>query len=276
MPGFKLGRIPRDLSRRALTLENYLRPHPVSGALGLEPVTDSEDIDRATRVTDWPLYCNGVGDPGNPPASPDGIGDCTIAEAAHAYTALGVYAGKPQALFSAAEVISVYSRVGGYDPATGANDNGCQMQDVLADQRENGMTDLSGTVHKVTAYAALGNPADITMLSRVLKTFGYVYVGIRCPASTQTQFGNGPWTYVPGSPIEGGHAIGLHRRQPYGARVGVFSMATWGALQPTTISFIENYIDEAWAVITQDWIEASGSSCDGIALAQLEADMRFV
>ena len=276
MPRFKHGRIARDTSRWAPTLENYLRTHPKTAMSGLETVADSEDVDRATKVYDWPMYCNGEGDPGNPPGSPDGIGDCTIAEAAHAYTALSVYAGKPQVLFSDQEIISTYSAISGYDPATGANDNGCQMQDVLAYNRATGMTDVDGNVHKVLMYAALGNPSDITMLSQVLKTFGYVYIGVNCPQSAQEQFGNGPWTYVPGSPIEGGHCIGLHRRQPYGSRVGVFDMATWGALQPTTISFIANYTEEAWAVVTQDWIEANGSSCDGIALAQLESDMRFV
>ena len=271
---FKLGRIARDTSRWAPALEDYLRPAPVSGTQGLEPVADSEDVDRATKVYDWPMYSNGP-DPGNPPASPDGIGDCTCAEMAHAYTALGVYAGKPQVLFSDSEVISVYSRISGYDPATGGNDNGCQMQDVLADQRQNGMTDVNGNVHKVTAYAALRSPSDITLLSQVLKTFGFAYIGINCPQSAEDEFGQ-VWTYVPGSPILGGHAIGLHRRQPYGSRVGVFDMASWGALQPAAISFISHYVEEAWAVVTPDWIEANGASVDGIALAQLEADMKYV
>ena len=275
MPG-KFGRLPRDTTRFAPALEDYLRTHPKTGATGLEHVADSEDVDRASKVTTWPLYCNGDGDPGNPPASPDGIGDCTIAEMGHAFTALGVYAGKPQVLFDDAAIIQAYSDVSGYDPQTGNNDNGCQMQDVLAYCRTTGIPDTAGNVHKVLAYAALRNPGDITLLSRVLKTFGYAYIGIDCPASAQDEFGQSPWTYVPGSPILGGHAIGLHRRQPYGSRVGVFDMASWGALQPATISFLTHYVTEAWCVVTQDWIEANGSSCDGISLSQLEADMRLV
>ena len=264
MPRFKYGRIARDTSRWAPALEDYLRTAPVSGTQGLEPVADSEDVDRATKVYDWPMYAN------------DSIGDCTVAEAAHAYTALGVYAGKPQVLFADSEIISTYSRISGYDPATGANDNGCQMQDVLADQRQNGMTDVNGNVHKVLMYAALRNPTDIGLLARVLKTFGYVYLGVDLQQAQEDAFGKEPWAYVPGSPVLGGHCIGLHRRQPYGSRVGVFQMASWGALQPSTISFIQGCVVEAWAAITPDWIEANGSSCDSIALAQLESDMRFV
>lgn len=275
MTAGKLGRVQRDTSRWAPTLEAYLRTHPVSGKAGLEPVGPGEEVDRASKVTDWPMYCNGA-DPGNPPASPDGIGDCTIAEASHAFTALGVYAGKEQVLFADEEIIAAYSAISGYDPSTGANDNGCQMQDVLAYLRSTGLADVNGQVHKVTAYAALGDPTDISLMSQVLKTFGYVYLGLDLPQSAEEQFGTEPWTYVPWSPTLGGHCVGLHRRDPYGTKVGVFQLASWGALQPATIGFLRHTVTEAWAVITQDWIEANGATCDGIMLAQLESDMALV
>ena len=259
---FKLGRNRRDTSRFALTVEDYLRPHPVSGAL--EQVASSEDVDRASKVTDWPVYLN------------DRIGDCTIAAIAHSFTAEAVTAGKPQVLFDDSEITRAYSAVSGYDPATGASDDGAQMQDVLALMRQNGLTDTHGNVHTVSAYAALGRPSSPQLLSQCLKTFGSVYVGIDCPQSAEDEFGNGPWTYVPGSPILGGHAISLHRRQPYGSKIGVFGFSTWGALQPVTIPFLAHYVSEAWIFITDDWIEANGSTMDGVSLAQLESDMRFV
>lgn len=263
---FKLGRVARDEARWAPVLEDYLRPHPVlkQAAGGLEKVADSEDVDRASRVDCWPAYENTV------------IGDCTFAGIAHGYTAAGVYADRPQVLFSDREVVAAYSRVSGYDPVTGTGDSGCQMQDVLKDQAEHGMTDVAGGRHTVIAYAALGSPSDPLLLSRVLKTFGFAYLGIACPRSAQEQFGTGPWTFVPDSPVEGGHCVSLHRREPYGTAVGVFQVSTWGALQPVTLPFLAHYVEEAWAVITADWLEVNGSSCDGIALAQLEADMKFV
>jgi hypothetical protein len=275
MPGFKLGRLPRDTSRWAPTLEDYLRTAPRGGTAGLLPVSDSEDVNLATKVTDIPMYMNGP-DPGNPPASPDGIGDCTIAGMAHAFTAMAVYAGKPQPLFSDAAILAAYCAVSGYDPATGADDNGAQMQDVLAYMRTAGMPDTTGKVHKVIAYAALGNPADLLLLSECLATWGSVYTGINCPQSAEDQFGNGPWLYEPDSPIIGGHAISLHRRRPYGSVTGVWDFSTWGALQPVTDPFIGHLAEEAWIFCTQDWIEASGETCDGVALSQLISDMRFV
>ena len=258
---FRLGRNRRDTSRFALTIEDYLRPHPRTGAL--ERVTDSEDVDRASRVRSWPMYRN------------DAIGDCTVAAMAHSFTAMEVFAGKPETEFSDSEITRAYSAVSGYDPATGEGDNGAQLQDVLAFMRAGGIADEAGNTHAVTAYAALGRPSDVQLLSQCLATFGTVYCGIDCPQSAEDQFGR-VWTYVPGSPILGGHAISLHRRQPYGSRTGVFGFSTWGALQPVTISFIAHYLTEAWVFVTPDWIEANGSSCDGVSLAQLEADMRFI
>lgn len=264
----KYGRVERDTSRFSLKFENYLRVG------GLEAVPGSADVDRASKVPEWPMYLNGP-DPANPPASPDGIGDCTIAGIMHSLAAMCVFSGQPFPLFAPAEVITAYSAVSGYNPATGADDNGAQMQDVLRYGRETGFTDTAGKLHKLVTYASLGSPSNAMLLSQVCKTFGCAYVGINCPASAQVQFGQ-IWEYVAGSPIEGGHCIGLHRRWPYGSMTGVFDYSTWGALQRATLGFNANYIEESWAFTSEDWMEANGSDIDGYALAALEADMRYV
>jgi hypothetical protein len=207
----------------------------------------------------------------------DVLGDCTIAGYAHADTALGAFSGKPEWFFSDDDIVAAYSAVSGYDPATGDNDNGAQMQDVLAYMRSAGLPDNQGSAHPVISYAALGAPSDVTLLSECLKTFGTVYLGIACPRSALDQFDAGePWTVQAGSPVEGGHAVALHRRKPYGSQVGIWYVSTWGRLQQVTIPFLRKYVEEAWVFASQDWMEANGSSCDGIALAQLESDMRFV
>jgi hypothetical protein len=274
--GLHYGRKPRDFTRFAPRLEDYLAP--VAGPLrktGLPPATGN--IDRATKVSSWPMYCNGP-DPANPPASPDGLGDCTCAAIGHMIQAWTAYAGT-EVTVPASEIITLYSAVSGYDPATGANDNGAAMQDVLDYMKSTGITDSSGHVHKVVAYAAFGNPTDETLLAQVLDVFGTVYSGIACPESAQTEFGNGPWTYVPGSPIEGGHAICLQRRANGGN--GIDNFVTWGALQPATRGFVYNYMSEAqggeaWAVVTQDWVNANGTTVLGMDLSQLISDMQFV
>lgn len=253
---YKLGRLPRDYSRFAPTLDDY------RSRAGLPVVQATADVDRATEVSQWPMYDN------------DTLGDCTVAGIAHVIGAMAVYGGHPLPLFANTEIVRVYSAVSGYDPQTGANDNGANMQTVLDYIKSDGITDTTGKVHKIVAYAAFRNPKDTTLLAEVLNTFGAAYVGIDCPASAQTEFGK-LWTWQPTSPIEGGHAIGFHRREPLTA-TGSIVYSTWGALQPATPEFHEHYSEESWAVVSQDWLEANGDSPEGLNVTQLLADMSLV
>ena len=48
----------------------------------------TQDVDRASEVTDWPMYLN------------DALGDCTIAGEGHLFGALSLYGLGTEALFS--------------------------------------------------------------------------------------------------------------------------------------------------------------------------------
>jgi hypothetical protein len=253
---FKLGRLPRDLTRYAPTYEDYR----ASG--GLHVIPNFADVNRATKVPQWPMYCN------------DRLNCCTVAGIAHVIAAMTVYGDHPFPLFPDDEIIRIYSAVSGYDPMTGANDNGASMQAVLDYVRTNGITDRAGKTHRVVMYAAFGTPNSPALLAEVLNVFGAVYTGVHCPKSAMTEFGK-LWTWSPDSPIVGGHAIGLHRRMSYSAN-GPFDWSTWGALQQSTLGFAEHYIEESWAVVSEDWLASNGKTCGGLDLAQLEVDMHLV
>lgn len=244
---FKHGRLPRDTSRHALRLEDYV------AASGLP--TAPLEVDRASKVASWPVYGN------------DTIGDCTCAAAGHMIQAWTAYAGTEVTL-PQSDIITAYSAVSGYDPSTGANDNGAQLQDVCKYWQQTG---VGG--HKIAGYAALGDPTDLDLLRGVLSVFGAVYVGINCPESAQTQFGQ-VWEWEPSSPIDGGHAICL--QQTVTDETGIMHFVTWGALQKATTAFVEHYVEEAWAVVSQDWVRANGTTIEGLDLAQLLADMKDV
>jgi len=262
----KYGRLHPDPARPRLTLEKYLNPRTALSRRGLPPVPLSADVDRASKVQSWPVYLN------------DQLGDCTVAAIGHMYGAWTTYAGNAgdaEALFTDAQVQAVYSRVGGYVPGDPSTDGGCVMQDVLADQQANGMLDVSGRAHGVAGFAAFGNPADEMLLGQVLDVFGTVYVGIDCQASILTEFSTGqPWTWTPGEAVEGGHAICLQRR--LGSGSAPLEYVTWGALQPATTNFQANAAEEAWAVVTHDWLSANGTTVEGLDLEQLLADMADV
>lgn len=259
----KYGRRHPDPARRRLTLERYLDPRTALSRSGLPPVPLNQDVDRASAVRSWPMYGN------------DSLGDCTIAAIGHMYGAWTQYATGSEALFSDTAIQETYSRVGGYVPGDPSTDNGCVMQDVLSDQHATGIDDSAGKVHRVAGYAAFGNPADEMLLGQVLDVFGTVYVGINCQASIQQEFSDGqPWTWTPGEAVEGGHAICLQRR--LGSGSAPLEYVTWGALQAATAGFQAHAAEEAWAVVTQDWLQANGTTVEGLDLRQLLADMRYV
>lgn len=246
----KLGRLAPHAAEThpRLTAEDYLI---TSSLPNLRGVT----VDWCSQVSDWPMYLN------------DSIGDCTFAAAGHAIQAMTAYASSEVTLPSSA-ILSGYEAVGGYVPGDPSTDNGANMQDVCRYWQQTG---IGG--HKISAFAEVKNCKDVYVLKQVLDLFGTVYVGINCPQSALDQFNAGEvWSYVPGSPIAGGHAIVLQRQYPAGHSVGVMDIITWGAVHPMTFKFAEEYIEEAWAVVSPDWMTAKGVSPEGLNLEQLQAD----
>jgi hypothetical protein len=266
----KLGRLPFDRERPRLTLEKYINPRAKLSQAGLPPVSLYEDVDRSSQVTSWPMYEN------------DKLGCCTIAAMAHMFGAWSRYATGTEALFTNDEIVAAYSACSGYNPADngpGGNptDAGAQMSDVLAYAQSTGFTDTTGHVHKVAGYAALGNPADEDLLGQVLDVFGSVYTGFNVQDHMMAQFeAHQPWTYEPGDAWVGGHCVPLQRRQPAGSRHGILQYITWGAAQQADFGWQANTVEEAWAVVTEDWIRANGTSVEGLDVQQLLSDMSYV
>jgi hypothetical protein len=258
----KLGRKPPDYTKSRLWLEDYVTP---ASWPKFSPV-----VDRASKVTQWPMYLN------------DTYGDCTIAGMGHLYGALTAYAHNTEAIFNNSVVEAVYERnCPTFNPSTGAGDDGCTLQGVLADQVSNGMADMFGTVHNVVAYAQMKSIGP-RWLAVALEAFGSVYLGVNLPQSAETQFSAGqPWTYVQGSPILGGHCIVLqavHEAVAHPSQSGnqAFTFVTWGSTVTASWQWCNTYIEEAWVAISQDWLQANGTTVEGFDLAQLQADMTYV
>lgn len=262
---FKPGVLPKDPTRPRLFAEDY---YTEAAAVHLT----YSDYSQAQ----FPMYGN------------DMIGDCTIAGLGHLFGAWTKYAGTEpgyvqpgtlypgtQVVFTDQAIVRAYSAVSGYNPVTGANDNGATLQDVLSYAHKTGLPDPSGLrAHKVDAYAEIRNltPAG---LSVALSRFGGVYVAVSLPQSAEDQFNAGdPWTPVPGSPILGGHCITLQR-----VHTGLddLTFATWGSLVNANMAWVHQYVTEAWAVYSADFINAStGESPSGLNATQLVADMQSV
>jgi hypothetical protein len=195
----------------------------------------------------------------------DREGDCTIAEQGHAIQIFTTYGAGHEIRVTDSDVQKVYSAISGYDPKTGANDDGCVIQDTLNYWRKNG---LGG--HKILAFAEV-DVNDRDQVNAALNIFGSLDIGFDFPASAMDQFNNGEiWDVVPGgSPIEGGHAVAV---AAYKAPNGNFRVITWGAVQEMTQAFWDRYVTEAWIVISNEWLDATGHSPGGIDLYGLGED----
>lgn len=265
-PG-KKGLIPHDPARFAPRLEDYVRgPLRVSG---LPPANG--DIDRCSLISDWGMQGNAD------------WGDCVEAMLIHADEAMNTYAGHP-VRYAPGYGVTLYSAITGFDPNAGPpgnnpTDNGTDIQTALEFWKNTGLTDASGTVHKLAGYAKFGNPADEVLLGQVLDTFGCVLAGVSLQQAQEDQFSAGqPWDYIPGDPFIGGHGIPLQRRAVGGT--GILNYVTWGSVTRATRRF--QYFcagqgnGEAWAVVTQDWLAANGDSISGLDLQQLLSDLQYV
>lgn len=230
-----------------LTLDSYLTSLPKAHAV----------VDRASKVTGWPMYDN------------DTIGDCTFAAVGHVIQAWTAYAGT-EVTVSTSDVLTGYEAVSGYNPATGANDNGAAEQDVLNYWRKTG---IGG--HKILAFAQLEDLENLAMAKQAVDLFGSLYIGLEVPDTAMQQFDNGePWDAVRGAQIEGGHAVPV---QYWGTdEHGEIGVVTWGKLQRMTRAFWRTYVEEAWVVISQDWLETNGDTIEGFDLTQIEADFRLL
>jgi len=243
-----LGKKPKRTDKRTLKLATYLKPE----RLTLPPPALDWGHDSP-----YPLYKN------------DEIGDCTCASAAHQVITWSMASGQSSPLPTNGDVVTAYSAVSGYDPKTGANDEGAVMLDVLNYWRRTG---IGG--HKILAYVE-ADRTNIVELELAMHLFGGLYVGLALPIVADSQ---PVWTVTdaefegPATPGSwGGHAVHLDQYDAFGPKV-----RTWGKRQKMTWQWLLSYADEIYCCISTDWIGKSGLAPNGFDLVQLERDIKTV
>ncbi len=259
----KLGRLATRHDERTLHLGRYLNQFAPGT---LPPVQPAVAWSKAVTVP-WGMMHN------------DTVGDCTLATAGHmAMTWTANAQGKAKVIPDAAilkgyEDVTAQENGGqGYDPQTGANDNGCVVLDVLNYWRKTG---VGGDTIMAYAKVDLAKPDEVR---QAIALFGGVYLGVDLPLTAQAQTGPGKFWGVPptgakgdGAPgAWGGHAIPSVDYDPHGLTV-----VTWGALQRMTWNFLKVYGGEAYAIISMDWIR-SGKSPGGFPLSLLQQDLHAI
>lgn len=250
-PAVRLGKRPATHDRRDLRFVDFA----ATGELPKHPARFGHE--KAVEADGWGMLAN------------DKHGDCVFAGAAHEHMLWERAGGALNpAPFRAADVLSDYGAVTGFDPKTGDNDNGTIVREAMSYRRRVGVLDGRGQRHKIGAYLAL-EPGNWDHLLEAVYLFGAVGIGIEFPASAMDQFNRGaPWDVVSGSRVEGGHYI------PLVAKRDRLVCVTWGKTQEMTKRFYVKYCDEAWALVSPELLNASGETPEGLDLAELNAALR--
>lgn len=246
----KLGKRHPKRDERNLQLAKYLK-----SSLPTPPAS----VDFTKKCDkNWPMYAN------------DRIGNCTAATAGHMLQVWSANGREKEVEVTERTVIGFYSRVTGYDPKKPETDNGAIELDVLKAWAKGG---LGG--YRIGAYV------EVSLSNRILVQdgvylFGGLYTGFALPLSAQNQ---SVWDVPAGgargkgeSGSWGGHAAPI---VAYDARG--LTCVTWGALQRMTWSFFNTYCDEAYALLSAQFISATTKkSPAGFDLATLRKDLALV
>jgi hypothetical protein len=247
---FRLGKNPPRRDARNLKLAKYTTKLP--------PIPPACDF--ISKISDFPMYDNNT------------LGDCVAAAAGHMVAQWTTYADKPF-LPSDAQVVKFYE-FSGYNPADPDSDQGWDLLSALKAWRTSG---LAG--HKIVAFVQL-ETGNLVELAQAISLFGNAYIGVALPDDVLPNDPSINWTTIPWSWESGmtqnpdnGHCVPV---MAYTKGLTDLPFVSWAAKMYMGPHFYENISDEAFAVVTEDWIEADGKSPSGFDIAQLLADLAVV
>ncbi len=206
-------------------------------------------------------------------------GDCAFAAAAH-YIQVWVWnaTGKMPPI-TTDQVLQGYAEVTGFDinagpPGQNPTDRGTVLQDMLAWWLNKGFPLADGTRHRILAYFEL-DPRNAADLNLATAECGAVLCGINVPAYLQQLESPGSlWgVQAANSQIVGGHAITSAGYAATGDR----EVETWGSTDyAMTAGFVEAEMPECYAVVCDEFMQATGKTPYGIAMATWESQMRAI
>lgn len=243
----KLGKHPPKHDPRTLRFAHY-----TSAQRGKPPTK----IDYSKPVRSWPMMQN------------DKYPLCACAAAGHMIQQWTADTGE-MVVPSDEQVLAAYRYFVGDNLEAGAH-----MLDVLKHWRRHGIGE-----HKVAGFAQL-DPSNLEQVRQAVWIFGNCYVGLALPdhIAHAPDPRKVPWTvskqanreFAPN--LHNGHCVpivGYDQERLY--------IVTWGALISMSFDFCATYMDEAYAVLSPDWISRkSREAPSGFDLAALESDLRRI
>jgi hypothetical protein len=250
---FKLGRKPRGHDARIPRMSTLQRGQP------LTPPPPSVDW-TAKLPADTGAMLN------------DALGDCCCAAVYHAIQVWTANANPPMLTWPNKDVRLLYERACGYVPGNSSTDQGCVEQDVLAYLLKSGAPTgkWGGWPSFLSAYVEI-DVQDTDNVKRAIADCAICYIGMNIPAYIMATEPPPEWAVDPSADnsIVGGHAVVL---AGYDGSAATF--ISWGSIYRMTWAFFLKFVDEAYALVDKDFIEATGKTPIGMNLAALEAAMQ--
>jgi hypothetical protein len=258
----KLGKGKAVVDPKMLKLKKYLKVSPLPTPLPAlpNPPAQASWITNLAAAEALPMYLN------------DQLGDCVIAAMGHMLQQWNFYAEHPWQPTDA-QVLAEYEAIGGYVPGQPNTDNGCVITTALQYWQTTGfagheiVTSLSLDMNDIAA-------GDFDEVQLAISLFGNVMIGVQLPLSAENQTAwivgdggpNAGGNNAPGS--WGGHCVPLVAGSPL-----TKTCVTWGSVLKMSNNFFMDYCDEAYAIVTTDWLESTQASPSQLDLQQLETDL---
>jgi hypothetical protein len=255
---YKLGKLAPRIDSRTLLMAKYTQELPPAPKFEIWTA-----VPQDTYPDPWPMFAN------------DRLGDCVPAAAGHQIAAWTANAGNPF-MPEECDILKAYEDIGGYVPGQPWTDQGCFMLDALNYWRKTGIAK-----HKIGAFVALdlqnkidGPTHRIVEIMQAVWLFGGAYIGLGLPITARCQ---DIWTVPDGGPDAGGnnapwswggHCVPVVEYSRTGVKV-----ITWGRELWASWHFIYQYCDEAYGILSPDWISTAGTSPNGFDLATLAKDL---
>ena len=237
---------------------------------------------KAIRMPPLPAEChNAAGLPANLGMMLNGgegaLGDCTIAGLFHAIQvwtqdAQGKMWTEPDSC-----VLQAYEEGCGYRPGDPSTDGGGVEQNVLTWASTEGipiLTDAGQARSKLDAFVELDprNPHDICT---AIYECGLAYIGFEVPRNIPEDAGSFWSGATDLGAIEGGHCV-IVTGWVGALTAPTFDVISWGDRFTMDWTFWQRYVDEAYALFSPLWVEASGKTPYGLDPATLSAIMQAI
>jgi hypothetical protein len=241
-----LGRLPSPHDPRTLRLWDFFpKVRKEDGGYKIPRAANPPDERRwDAKIKEWGVMGN------------DSYGNCTIVTAAHAILSWRANELNDSRRITDSAVIDL-SRIMG---AT----NGYNILERLKYWRKTGMW-----ATKIWAFAMI-RPQDQLQVMITVNEFGIADIGLNLPRAWQDaeiwDIGSSP-AYRPGS--WGGHSVPI-----VGYDNEFVYVVTWGDVQQMTWAGLKKYCDEAYAIISPEWLAGDAVSPSGFDLKSLHLAMK--